>query len=138
MLNFSEEQVRTEVARWWQAFLARSSETLDEFYAPLATVFSSDGHRTEPGHLAVMRRRREYFQPQCVFRVSLGPVEVQMLEDAAAVASYTFRLQATRMAGMLGRTQEETIDHGRATQVFARDGEGNLRIIHEHFSVAAV
>jgi ketosteroid isomerase-like protein len=35
----------------------------------------------------------------------------------------------------MGKTAEETIDNGRATQVFALDPSGELRIVHEHLSV---
>jgi ketosteroid isomerase-like protein len=57
-----------------------------------------------------------------------------MLEDSAAVASYTFQFHAVRTTAT-GK-MEENIRHGRATQVFGYDPDGKLRIFHEHFSVA--
>jgi len=134
--NLTPEEIRTDVARFWNVFTSKAPDLLEEFYASDATVFASTGVRAEPGRLAVTRRRREYFDKQTSVRVQIGVVDVQLLSDNCAVASYTFRFDATRVAGGLGKSSDEHLEHARATQVFQKDAEGKLRIIHEHFSTA--
>ncbi len=134
MSSITPDEVRTEVARYWNLFSSKAPELLEEFYAPDASVFASNAVRAEPGRLAVARRRREYFDKQTSVRVQVGFIEVHLLGDLAAVASYTFRFDAMRVAGATGKTSDEHLEHGRATQVFVRDGDGKLRIIHEHLS----
>ena len=132
------EEVRAEVVRFWNVFTAKSSELLEEFYAPDATVFPSFGNRAEPGRLTVARRRREYFNKQASVRVQLGPIDVQLLDDLGAVASYTFKFHGLGIVSGSHKDAEETIENGRATQVFCLDSEGRLRILHEHLSSADV
>jgi ketosteroid isomerase-like protein len=128
------EEIRTEIARFWNVFTSKAPDLLEEFYASDATVFASTGVRAEPGRLAVTRRRREYFDKQTSVRVQVGMVDVQLLSDSAAVASYTFRFDASRVVAGLGKSADEHLEHGRATQVFQKDAEGKLRIVHEHLS----
>jgi len=132
----SADEVRSEITRFWNVFTAKASELLEEFYAPDATVFASLGNRAEPGRLTVARRRREYFNKQTSVRIQLGPIDVQMLDDFGAVASYTFKFHGLGIVAGSNRDAEETIDNGRATQVFILDPEGRLRILHEHLSSA--
>jgi ketosteroid isomerase-like protein len=132
--TITPEEVRAEVNRFWTVFTSKSPDLLEEFYAPDATVFSSSGVRAEPGRLAVTRRRREYFDKQTSVRVQTGIIDVQVIGDNSAVASYTFRFDADRVAGGMGKTSDEHLEHGRATQVFIADSEGKLRIVHEHLS----
>src|SRR3954468_22315516 len=135
MAKFTADEVRAEVTRFWNVFTSKAPELLEQFYAPDASVFSSNGIRSEPGRLAVTRRRREYFEKQTAVRVQVGMVDVDIVGDVA-VASYTFTFHASRVAAGLGKDIEEKLEHGRATQVFAPDAEGKLRIIHEHLSAA--
>ncbi len=134
MYTINPEQVRAEVTRYWAAYSSKTPEPLEDCYSPEATVFSSTAHRAEPGRLAATRRKREYFHSQTKVRVQLGYIEVQVIGEQAAVASYTFEFHASNVAGALGRATEEDIAHGRATQVFVRDPDGRLRILHEHLS----
>lgn len=134
MVKITVQDVESEVSRFWNVFSSKAPELLEEFYAPDATVFSSTATRTEPGRLAVTRRRREYFNKQNVVRVVLGHIDVQLIGEMAAVASYPFKFHATQVVAGIGKTVEETLDHGRATQVFVLDSEGKLRILHEHLS----
>ena len=133
-MAISPEQVRSEVERFWSAFSSKSAEAIESFYLPESTVFSSVSSRAEPGRLAATRRKREYFHPQSRLRVQLGKVEVQPLGDTAAVASYTFEFHASRVMGALGKDVEEDIQNGRATQVFVQQPDGQVCILHEHFS----
>jgi len=132
--KLSSEIVKGEVQRFWNAFTGKQAQTLMEFYAPEASVFSSSANRAEPGRLAAARRQREYFHAKASLRAVPGVIDVVLLGDFAAVASYTFQFHASRVAAALGESVEEDIRHGRATQVFAYDPDGNLRIVHEHLS----
>jgi len=132
----SADQVRGEVQRFWSAFASKSAETIEGFYLPESTVFSSVSSRAEPGRLAATRRKREYFHPQSRIRVQLGHIDVQTVGDAAAIANYTFEFHASQVMGALGKDVEEDIQNGRATQVFVEQ-DGRLCILHEHLSYIA-
>ena len=123
------------VARFWGALTAKSADAIESFYLPESTVFSSNSSRAEPGRLAVTRRKREYLHPQTRIRVQLGEIEVHLVGETAAVASYMFEFHANRVAGALGKDVEEDIQNGRATQVFVEQADGKLCILHEHLSL---
>ena len=127
--------MKGEVQRFWNTFAAKSAEALAEFYASESSVFGSNGVRPEPGRLAAARRQREYFGAQSTVKAKPGLIDVVLLGDTAAVATYTFEFHATKVAGLLATANEEKILNGRATQVFAYDSDGKLRIVHEHLSV---
>lgn len=133
MSGISPEIVRTEVARFWNAFSSKQVEALQDFYALESVGFGSAATRSEPGRLAATRRQREYFGSSSPIKSQVSVIDVVMIDEAAAVASYTFEFHATRTTAT-GKT-EEHIRNGRATQVFAFDADGRLRIFHEHFSV---
>ena len=133
-VRLTTDEVQAEVRRFWSIFAGKSPEGLKGFYAGESSVFGSSSMRSEPGSLAAARRQREYFTPQTIIKVQLGPIEVVMLGESSAVASYTFQFHATKVATLLGKAAEEDSQHGRATQVFTRDAEGKLRIVHEHLS----
>jgi ketosteroid isomerase-like protein len=133
--KLTAEQVKAAVRRFWDVFTSKSAEGLADFYAHESCVFGSKGTRSEPGRLAAARRNREYFHSHSVLKAAPGEVEIVLLGESAAVASYTFKFHATKVAGMLDKGSEENILHGRATQVFALDPSGVLRIVHEHLSV---
>jgi ketosteroid isomerase-like protein len=135
--RLNAEHVRAEVSRYWTAFCSKSREALEDFYAHESTVFPTSSTRPEPGRLTAARRDREYFGPRTTVKVSTGHIEVVLLGDEAAIASYTFQLSASNVANSTLQNGTEDIKFGRATQVFAIDPEGALRIIHEHLSVAA-
>jgi ketosteroid isomerase-like protein len=135
--TISTEKVKASVHKFWEVFTSKSSEALADFYAHESSVFGSQTTRTEPGRLAAARRHREYFHSQSVLKAEVGAIEVTALGDKAAVASYTFKFHATKVANVLGKAVEEDITNGRATQVFILDGSGHLRIVHEHLSLPA-
>lgn len=133
--SLTPETIRAEVARFWNAFTSKSADVLENLYAHESTCFGSASHRSEPGRLAATRRQREYFAPAAMLRSQLGHVDVVMLGESSAVASYTFQFHATKVTSAGSRATEEHITHGRATQVFSLDQDGVLRIVHEHFSL---
>ena len=128
------DQIRGEVQRFWNIFTTKNGPVLAEFYGPESSVFSSVSGRSEPGRLAAARRQREYFHALSQLRATVGSIDVVLLGDTAAVASYTFQFHATKVAGTASQKQEENITNGRATQVFSYDADGKLRIVHEHLS----
>lgn len=134
MAKLTAEQIRAEVKRFWTVLSGKRADQLAEAYAHESTVFSSTGARPEPGRLAAARRQREYFQPLTTVNIDLGPIEVVLLGEQAAVASYTFKFHASKVASTKGGVVEEVIEHGRGTQVFVLEPEGSLRIVHEHLS----
>jgi ketosteroid isomerase-like protein len=132
--KITAEQVRAEVKRFWSIMSNKRGDQLAEAYAHESTVFSSTGARPEPGRLAAARRQREYFQPLTTVTTTLGLIEVALLGEDAAVASYTFQFHASKVASAKGGVVEEIIEHGRGTQVFLLEPDGTLRIVHEHLS----
>ncbi|HUS18162.1 MAG TPA: DUF4440 domain-containing protein [Terriglobales bacterium] len=128
------DQIKAEVQRFWSAFSSKQSEQLMDFYAPEASVFGSSSTRPEPGRLAAARRQREYFHAKSTLRATPGMIDVILIGDHAAVASYTFTFHASKVATGINAAAEEDIRNGRATQVFAYDPDGKLRIVHEHLS----
>ena len=134
-MPLNAEQIRAEVRRFWQVFEAKQADALADFYAHESTVFGSASTRPEPGRLAAARRQREYFHRQATVKAEAGVIDVVLLGDTAAVASYGFKFRATGVAGALGKQEDEDITSGRATQVFALDPDGKLRIVHEHLSL---
>ncbi len=132
-MNLSADQVKAEISRYWKAFTDKDSATLGDFYAHESVGVSSTSKRSEPGRMAAIRREREYFQASGQIQATVDGVEIVLLGDRAAVAAYTFQFQASR-SDALGNVSEEEIRNGRATQVFAFDTDGQLRIFHEHFS----
>ena len=136
MPSITPEEVRAEVTRFWTVFTSKAPDLLEEFYSPDASVFGSAAIRVEPGRLAVTRRRREYFDKQTSVRVQVGAIDVQLIGDTIAIASYTFRFDASRVMTGQGKAADEHIEHGRATQIFVSDSAGRLRVVHEHLSGA--
>jgi len=133
--KLSSDEIKAEVHRFWNSFQSKSADFLTEMYSPEATVFSSVSSRVEPGHLAAARRRREYFHAKNAIRASVTNLDVILLSDVAAVASYNFTFHSTQVASGIGSMKEEDIRRGRGTHVFTLDHDGKLKIVHEHFSV---
>ncbi|MGB2590871.1 MAG: nuclear transport factor 2 family protein [Candidatus Acidiferrum sp.] len=135
--NLTADEVRKAVEHFWAAFLAKSENELNDFYAPGSTVFQIAMARSEPGRLGAMRRSREYFSPDTRMDLKLSPIDIVMCGSDTGVASYTFQFQATgRDVG--GKRAAEKLETVRATHVMHRDPSGKIRIAHEHFSVPVV
>jgi ketosteroid isomerase-like protein len=133
--KLTPDVVKGEVQRFWNVFVDKNADQLMEFYGPESSVFSSVTSRQEPGRLAAARRQREYFQKHSVLRATPSMIDVIMLSEHAAVASYNFTFHASKIATITGgNNHDEDIKNGRATQVFQYDSEGKLRILHEHLS----
>jgi len=131
----TSEEIRKAVELFWSAFLAKSEEQLNSYYAQGSMVFQIAMGRAEPGRLGAMRRAREYFSSDTRMDLKLGPIDVVLIGGDAGIACYTFSFQATGRDLGGGKRAEEKLDLIRATHVFQRDAQGKMRILHEHFSV---
>jgi len=92
----SPDQVRALVQKFWDFFIQKSKSQFDELYSPSATVFAADARRGEPARLMLVRRARELFGPASAVGAELGSIDVQLLGDDLAVASYAFHFNVTR------------------------------------------
>lgn len=131
----SPDEVRAEVRRFWQVFSAKAKTEFERFYLPNATVFAANAPRIERARLMFVRRARELFGPKSSVEAKVGSVDVQILGTDLAIASYPFHYSVTRTLPN-GRRYRLDVPFGRATQIFQRDPNGTLRIIHEHMSSA--
>ena len=131
----TQEQIRRKVQEFWDAFTGQAKDTFQGLYSPTASCFAADGRRSEPARLMWVRREREFFGPKSSVGAKLGVVTVQVLAPALAVASYPFHFSIVRILPNGSRVEVE-VPFGRATQVFSRDENGKLLIIHEHLSSA--
>jgi ketosteroid isomerase-like protein len=131
----TQEQIPRKVQEFWDAFTGQAKDTFQKLYSPTASCFAADGRRSEPARLMWVRREREFFGPKSSVGAKLGVVTVQILAPALAVASYPFHFSIVRILPNGSRVEVE-VPFGRATQVFSRDENGKLLIIHEHLSSA--
>jgi hypothetical protein len=134
--SISTSQVESAVRRYWQVLMEKSIGEMESFYSYDSTVFNPFSPRTEPGRVSATRKEREYFTPQTTFRAEItGHIDVQILSDTIAVASYPFRWTAKNMElSVLARKFDKAVRDGRATQVFVLGQDGTLRIVNEHLS----
>jgi ketosteroid isomerase-like protein len=134
--QISVAQVEDAVRRYWRILMEKLATEMSNSYTYDAVVFNPFSARLEPGRVSAARKEREYFTPQTKFHAEIiGPVNVQLLADTIAVASYQFRWHATNMEQkVLGKKYDKAVREGRATQVFVINPEGKLLIVNEHLS----
>jgi ketosteroid isomerase-like protein len=135
MEPISADQVRQRVQRFWNVLSSKAKAEFEAMYLPSATVFAVDGRRAEPARLMVVRRARELMSASSSVAAKTGLIEVQLLGPGVAVSSYPLHFSTTRNMPN-GRRYHAEIPYLRATQLFVRDADGQLRIIHEHLSSA--
>ncbi len=133
--GISPDEVRVAVGRFWNAFAAKSRNTFPEMYFANALVLSSTGLQAEPGRLAIVRRMRKFFDSPGTLSIHIGQIEVQLLGEKTALATYFYVFEATETGRDGSRVRKRT-PFARATHIFQRDEQGNLRILHEHLSSA--
>lgn len=129
----SPDEVRAAVQHCWRAMSGRSREEFEASYLPGAIIFALDSRRSESARLLLARRSREFFSPGSSLKADLGSIDVQPAGTAAAIASYTFRMQMVRLLAN-GKYYEGELPGCRASAVFRRDEDGKIRILHEHQS----
>jgi len=134
--KISASQVEAAVYRYWRVLMEKSAGEMEKFYSYDSVVFNPFSPRMEPGRVSAARKEREYFTPETTFRAEIvDRINVQILSDSMAVASYTFRWSARNMEQkLLDRKFDKAVRDGRATQLFALNPEGGLQIINEHLS----
>lgn len=135
MEAITSDQIRWRVSEFWDAFTHQAKSRFQEMYSPTANCFGADGRRNERARLMWVRREREFFGPKSSVGAKVGVVTVQLLTPSLAVASYPFHFSLIRILANGSRVQLE-VPFGRVTQVFQREANGNLVIIHEHMSSA--
>ena len=135
MDKISAEQVRERVQRFWNVFSGKGKTEFESMYLPSATVFAVDGRRSEVARLMIVRRARELMSQSSSVTARIGAIEVQLLAPDVAVTSYPLHFSNVRNMPN-GRRYRSEIPYLRATHVFVRDPDGQLRIIHEHLSSA--
>jgi len=135
MATISDDEIRGLVQTFWGVFTRKSKSQFDDLYSTSATVFAADARRGEPARLMLVRRARELFGPASAVGAKLDKIDVQLLREDLAVASYAFQFSVTRSLPN-GKRVSVDVPFMRATQVFQRDANGNLKIIHEHMSSA--
>jgi len=138
IIVLTSTQIQQEVYRYWRTLTARNAEELRDFYATESLVFGSMSDRAETGIVAVARRVAQYSPVSLSLHAEVGSITVQLLGSDVAVASYNFDFRAVRLEKLGSGTVFEDTRTGRATQVFAYDSDGRLRIFHEHFSAPIV
>jgi ketosteroid isomerase-like protein len=133
--EISADQVRAAVISFWKVLVEKSFGKMEEFYTEDSIVFSPFVQRAEMGRLSADRREQEYFSRHTSFRAELGTIDVLLLADDIAVAAYTFNWYASGVVDKTtGQKYDKAVRSGRGTQVFKIDHDGELRIVHEHFS----
>ena len=131
----SAHEVRERVQHFWKVFRGKARTEFEAMYLSAATVFAVDGRRSEPARLMAVRRAREMMSESSSVEARLGFIEVQLLSPRVAVTCYPLHFTTTRNMPN-GRRYRADIPHLRATHVFTRDANGELRILHEHLSSA--
>jgi len=116
--------------------MEKATGEMSNFYSYDSIVFNPFSSRLESGRVSAARKEREYYTRETTFRAEVtGHIEVQLLADNIAVASYNFHWNASNMKQeVLGRSFDKAVRDGRATQVFVLSPEGELRIVSEHLS----
>jgi hypothetical protein len=129
-------EIESAVRRYWQVLMEKVVGEMAAFYSYDAMVFNPFSSRAEPGRVSAARKERQFFSPMTSFRAEIiGPIDVQLLSDHIATASYNFRWHASNMKQeVLDKRFDRTVRDGRATQVFMRSPEGELHIVNEHLS----
>ena len=130
------DEVSAEVQRFWDVCCSKSKTEYERFYLPDATVFAPDTvGSADSARLMLPLKVRELFAPTSSASAKLGPIEVQILEPGLAVACYGLHHEVVRTR-LNGKCVRIEMPWALMSQVFQRDDQGRLRIIHEHLSAA--
>jgi hypothetical protein len=136
--GLAAEDIRTAVHSFWERWRCKSVDGFSDAYATSSICFRANSVTAEPAFLGIAQRSREYFHEACIMEMDLGPIEVVLLNETTGIAVYTFHFRAVNRAMAAGgKLEAEDMPQGRATQVFCRNGEGKLKILHEHISSAS-
>lgn len=134
--KITADQIQAFVHQYWRILMDKTPGEMEKLYTYDCTIFNAFAQRSESGRVSGARKEREYFERKTSFRAEVtSPVEVMLLADNIAVATYTFRWNATAMTeSVAGKQFDKAVRNGRATEVIVLDEEGKLRIRHQHHS----
>jgi ketosteroid isomerase-like protein len=140
MSSLTAKEVEEAVQKYWSISAAKDAEEQQASYAGHALVFTSSSKRVEPARLVSMQRQREYLAKSTKLRIQVAGVQVILLGTDAAVAAYTLEFHAEQipLAGTITKRPQEHLSNARVTHVFERNENGELKIAHEHISMAQV
>jgi hypothetical protein len=130
----TEEDIKLEMQRYWDAYIGKQGHLIRDFYSPRSSVFSTTTGRWEPGMLAVTRREREFYGKETTVNGVLNITDVMILGTDVAVVSFNFEFYVKRPARPGVTEMDLQVPQGRGTMVFERESDGKLRIVHEHLS----
>jgi hypothetical protein len=131
--KITADQTVAFIREYWQ-LLSDKTPGLEKVYTYDAKIFNPFEQRPESGRVSATRKEREYFEQKTTFRAEItSPIDVFLLADNVAVATYAFRWQATGMLAA-GKRFTKALRNGRATDVITLDFEGHLRFVHQHHS----
>ena len=139
--RLSQGEIESAVRRFWELFASKKTEQWQSFYAEVAMVFGTASRRPEPARLVVLRRQREYLSSAARMTIDVSRVEVELVGQDCAVASYILRMHADKIAKLsaIGHQDvEEHLENARVTHVFHRQTDGAVKIVHEHISAPMV
>jgi ketosteroid isomerase-like protein len=138
MFPLTTPDVEAAVQQYWSVYAGKDSEKQQAFYTGDAMVFTSSCKRIQRACLVSLQRQREYLAKSTKLRIRVADIQVMPLGDNAAVAFYTLQFHAEQIpvTGNLARRPEEHLSNARVTHIFQRNGDGELKIVHEHISVA--
>ena len=131
-------EVENFVQKYWAVAAAKDAEQQQVFYGNDAIVFTSTSKRAEPALLVSMQRRREYLSKDTKLRIHVAGIRVSAVGADGAVAAYTLEFHAEKIPlhGAISKRPEEHLSNARVTQVLERNEKGELKIVHEHISLA--
>jgi len=131
--KITTDRVLAFIREYWQ-LLSDKTPGVEKVYTYDAKVFNPFEQRPESGRVSAARKEREYFEQKTAFHAEItSPIDVFLLADNVAVATYAFRWQATGMVSA-GKRFTKSLRNGRATDVITLDFEGKLRFVHQHHS----
>lgn len=132
------QEVETHVRRYWTAFENKDIAYIPEAYSQAAMIFTTSSKRVELGRLVSMHRQREYLAPQTKLRILVKDVYVHLTSAKGAVAAYILEFHAEHLPARSATAKplDEHHSNARITHVLERADDGELRIIHEHISIA--
>lgn len=116
--KISSDQVQAFVHQYWHVLMGKTPGEMEKLYTYDSTIFNPFAPRAESGRVSAARKEREYFEGETSFRAEVtGSIEVMLLSDNVAVATYTFRWQATgATGGLAGKRIDKAVRNGRATE----------------------
>ena len=131
--KITADRVQAFVQQYWQ-LLSDKKPGVENVYTYDAKIFNPFEQRPESGRVSAARKEREYFEHKTAFHAEItSPIDVSVLADNVALATYSFRWEAN---GILtgGKRFNKSLRNGRATDVITLDFEGRLRFVHQHHS----